>query len=253
MSTNKLPLNNNNSEKQPVRPSSVTSSSKVTEKKSSDTPNSATAAAAATTKPSTESNSAKPSPVTLGKIPKLNPANKQKSIEKAMSSKSLTDQKSDILAPGNTLTNNNNGSNLSEKNVSNMHKSPAKQRSPSRSSRPAPTHPMDNVNSFAPLSPIRLDDNIVGKQTSVSNQRYPPLLDNDIRSTSNFPRVVSIGIEHSQSQSPLSPDPSSTLYPPPSPPSLPLAPPPPLLSSRSISSSAKSFIDSRPSQSNVLG
>ncbi|CAF5010392.1 unnamed protein product, partial [Rotaria socialis] len=198
---NKLPLNNNNSEKQPVRPSSVTSSSKVTEKKSSDTLNSA----AATTKPSTESNSAKPSPVTLGKIPKLNPANKQKSIEKTMSSKSLTDQKSDILAPGNTLTNNNNASNLSEKNLSNMHKSPAKRRSPSHPNRSAPTHLMDNVDSFAPLSPIRLDDNIVGKQISVSNQRYPPLLDNDIRSTSNFPRAVSIGIEHSQSQSPLSP------------------------------------------------
>ncbi|CAF0724460.1 unnamed protein product [Rotaria sordida] len=235
-SINKTSLNNNNSDKQLIRPSSI---SKLPEKKSSDISN------LTITKTSTESLSIKPSPVILGKIPKLNPANKQKSTEKLTLLKNLTDQKSDTLPPsGNTLINNKN-SNISEKNLSNIQRF-----SPKRSNR-SQQNPIDNNSDpFVPLSPIGPDDNIdniFGKQPSISNQRYTSLLDNDTRSTTNFSRISSIGLENTQSQSPLSPDPSSTLYPPPSPPAL-----PPLLPTRSIPPTTKAFIDSRTNQPHVL-
>jgi hypothetical protein len=187
--------NTSNSEKQSVRPSSTTtpSSSKPIEKKSSDISNSTTTTA---TKKSTEPPPVKPPPVALGKIPKLNSANKQKPTEKPTSSKSLTDQKVDLLASGGSV-NNNKESNTSERIV-------LKRRSPPRQTRPQP-NPVDNSDPFAPLSPVDLVDsmdNSLGKQSST---RYPSLLDNNPRLTSNFSRTNSIGLENTQSQSPLSP------------------------------------------------
>jgi hypothetical protein len=182
--------NTNNSEKQSVRSSST--ALKSTEKKSSDISNSTTTA----TKKSTEPPPVKPPPVTLGKIPKLNSANKQKPIEKSTSSKSLTDQKVDLLSSGGSF-NNNKETNNSEKIV-------LKRRSPPRQTRPQP-NPVDNSDPFAPLSPMDLVDsmdNSLGKQSST---RYPSLLDNNPRLTSNFSRTNSIGLENTQSQSPLSP------------------------------------------------
>jgi hypothetical protein len=182
-------LNTNNSEKQSVRPPLTASSSKPIEKKSSDISNSTTITA---TKKSTEPSPAKPPPVTLGKIPKLNPANKQK----PMPSKSLTDQKLDLLASGGNV-NNNKEPNTSEKNL-------PKRYSPQRLNRPQ-QNPVDNSDPFAPLSPMDLvdsTDNSIGKQSST---RYPSLLDNNPLLTSNFSRTNSIGLENTQSQSPLSP------------------------------------------------
>ncbi|CAF0923568.1 unnamed protein product [Rotaria sp. Silwood1] len=238
--------NNNNSEKQLVRPSSIPSLSKLTEKKSSDISNTTTTT---TTKSSTESLSIKPSPVILGKIPKLNPAIKPKSTDKLTSLKSLTDQKSDIPSSGNTLSN-NKGSNILEKNLSNIQRFSPKRRSPQRPNR-SQQNPINNSDPLISLSPRGVDDNIdiiLGKQPSISNQRYSSLHDNDTRTTTNFSRISSIGLENTQSQSPLSPDPSSTLYPPPSPPTL----PPPSLPSRSIPSTTKALIDSRTNQPHVL-
>ncbi len=195
-SINKPPLNQNNSEKQPVR-----SSSKPIEKKSSDISDSTT-----TPKKSIEPTPPKKPPVRLGKIPKLTPANIQKSTEKPTSSKSLTNQKSDLLAFGGNL-NNNKELNTTEKNPPKLRRPSPKRRSPQRLNRPQ-KNPIDTSDPFLPLPPMDLDitmDKTLGKQLPVSNQRYPPLLDNNPRSTSNFPRSNSIALENTQSQSPLSP------------------------------------------------
>ncbi len=184
--------NTNNSEKQSVRlPSSTSAPTKPIEKKSSDISNST-----GTTKKPTETPSAKPPPVTLGKIPKLNPANKQKPMEIPTPSKSLTDQKLDLLAVSGGLSNNKETT-ISEKNL-------PKSRSPPRSNRPQ-QNLLENSDPFAPLSPMDLvdsTDNSLGKPPST---RYPSLLDTNPRLTTNFSRTNSIGLENTQSQSPLSP------------------------------------------------
>jgi hypothetical protein len=199
-SINKPSLNTNNSEKPSVRPSSVaSSSSKPTQKKSSDISSSTTTTPA---KKSIEPPPAKPSPVTFGKIPKLNPANKQNLIEKPTLSKSSTDQKPDLLATGGSTLPNNKESNTSEKNLSNRQRT-----SPKRPNRPQ-ANPADIPDPFGTLSPMDLDEsmtNIPGKQSSTLNQRYPSLLDSNPRLTSNFPRTNSVDPENTQSQSPLSP------------------------------------------------
>jgi hypothetical protein len=196
-SINKPPLNQNNSEKQPVR-----SSSKPIEKKSSDISDSTTT----TPKKPIEPTPPKKPPVRLGKIPKLTPANIQKPTEKPTSSKSLTNQKSDLLAFGGNL-NNNKELNTTEKNPPKLRRPSPKRRSPQRLNRPQ-KNPIDTSDPFLPLPSIDLDitmDKTLGKQPPISNQRYPSLLDNNPRSTSNFSRSNSIALENTQSQSPLSP------------------------------------------------
>lgn len=199
------PLSNtNNSEKPSVRPPITTTPSKPIEKKSSDISNSttststSTAAAVVINKKTAETPPAKPPPVALGKIPKLNPANKQKPAEKPTSSNSLTDQKLNLLATGGNINNNNNKeSNALEKNLS-------KRSSPQRPNR-SQQNPLDSSDPLRQSSPMDLVDsteNSLGKQAST---RYPSLLDNNPRFTSNFSRTNSIGPENTQSQSPLSP------------------------------------------------
>ncbi len=194
------PLSNtNNSEKQSAVRPPVTTSSKPIEKKSSDISNSTTTTAttATTTKKSTEPPPPKLPPVTLGKIPKLNPANKQKpSTENPTSSKSLTDQKLDLLT-SNISLNNNKESNTSEKNL-------LKRRSPPRPNRPQ-QNPADNSDPFASLSPLDYVDIMDNSFSKQSSTRYPSLLDNNPRLTANSSRTNSTGLENTQSQSPLSP------------------------------------------------
>ncbi len=185
------PLSNtNNSEKQSVRPPLTTtssSSSKPIEKKSSDNSTSTP------TKKLTETPPPKPPPVTLGKIPKLNPANKQKPTV----SKSLTDQKLDLLATGGDLTNNKE-SNTPEKNL-------PKRRSPPPPPNRPQQNPVDNSDPFTLLSPMDLVDTMDNSVEKQSSTRYPSLLDNNPRLTTNFSRTNSIGLQNTQSQSPLSP------------------------------------------------
>ena len=175
--TNKTLSNSTHSEKQLVRtPSSSAVGTaiavKPAEKKLSDNPMS-------TPVKSTEAVSAKPPPVTLGKIPKLNPANKQKPTEKPAPSASLTDFKLDLLASDSSLPGSaSKDMSLSEK---------------------APPHRQLLPLKHRPLSPMDLDDNadsILGK---------PPFLPSNQRGPSKFSRANSIGPDHPQSQSPLSP------------------------------------------------
>ena len=160
----------------------------------------------ATNNRSIESLSVKPSPVALGKIPKLNLANRPKSMEKPTSSKSLTDQKFDTLVSNFTVTSNKN-SKMSEKSLTNRLKSPPKHRSPQRSQR-LQQNPIETSGSFAPTSPIVPDDSInnsLQKQPSVSYHTHASLPDTNTRLSSNFSHQDSITLENTQSQSPLSP------------------------------------------------
>ena len=222
--TNKPLSNSTHSEKQPVRTSSssvagtAAISTKPAEKKLSDN-------LMSTPVKSTEAVSAKPPPVTFGKIPKLNPANKQKPSEKPAPSASLTDFKLDLLASDSSLP----GSASKEMSLSEK----------------APPHRQLLPLKPRPLSPMDLDDNadsILGK---------PPFLTSNQRAPTKFSRANSIGPDNTQSQSPLSPvrpvsmshlfvpiefqGPLSTLYPPPSPP----------LPPRPAPASTTAFIDAR--------
>jgi hypothetical protein len=119
-------------------------------------------------------------------------------MEKPTPPKGLTDQKLDLLAiGGGSAVPNNKESNIPEKNL-------PKRRSPPRSNRPQP-NPVENSDPFAPLSPmdlIDITDSSLGKQPTT---RYPSLLDTNTRLTTNISRANSIGLDNTQSQSPLSP------------------------------------------------
>jgi hypothetical protein len=230
-STNKIPLNTSNSDKPLARVSS-----KTIEKKLSDS----TIVTTVQTKAVELTTPVKPSSVTFGKIPKLNPTQKSKQDEKPTPSASFTDQKLDIIASGGNIpVNMQKLSNISEKNLSNSSRLSPKHRSPFRQNR----HQSNLIDSSSMShSPMNLDDSLshmIGKQPAASNTY----------TTSKYTRGNAIGLDNAQSQSPLSPvsivsfvvvhmsrwilflqGPSSTLYPPPSPPT-----PSSLLSSRPLS------------------
>ena len=181
--------NANNSEKPSVRPPSI-STTKIVEKKSSDTSNTSV-----TPKVSTEPPPVKPPPVSLGKIPKLNPANKSKPPEKVTPTKSVTEQKPDLLV-------------LTNANTNNRELNPLKRRSPpplTQSNRPPTHNPAENSDRFPPTSPADLLDSMSSTSGKLPSAQYPSLLENNSRLYTSFSRPNTSGLENTQSQSPLSP------------------------------------------------
>ena len=188
---NKPSANNNNSEKPPAP--AARPSLKTTEKKPSDS---------SMAKKPVETPPVKPPPVTLRKIPKLNPANKPLAAEKPTPSSSLPESRlTSLPVSSNQPTSANKLVKTPEKNLSNAQRLSPKRCSPPppppRLNRPVPTT-SEYVDPFAPLSPLDMDDNIesiIGKPPSGSHPY----------SSSKYSRTNSTSHENTQSQSPLSP------------------------------------------------